>query len=308
MMNVLVATDLSAGSDEALRQADLWAVATGGTLVVCHIVPNALHNNTLFPQRVQVEVIELVVAERHAEPALIQQVSRVTRRGTRDATDGAQEKEAAGDAYTIVIETGAPASGIVNAAEAQGARLLVVGAGDPKGQHDAFLGNVSDRVVRYAHCSVLVARERQGSGRILVATDFSDRAQSAVSAGADAARMLAAKVTLLHVVDVEPGLLVRLGVAFGASSAGMPLAVLDEVRREAGETLQGLLELHRIEGEHRVVVGDASATIVEVARDLAADLIVLGASGRSRLARLVLGSTAEQVCRRAPCSVLAVRA
>jgi universal stress protein A len=88
----------------------------------------------------------------------------------------------------------------------------------------------------------------------------------------------------------------------------MPPNVLVEVRREAETTLQGLLDLHGINGEHRVAVGNASEAVVQVAREMGADLIVIGTSGRSRLARLVLGSTAEQVCHTAPCSVLAVRA
>lgn len=303
---VLVATDLSEGSDEPIRQAHAWANALGGELVVCHIVPNALHNNTLFPQQVQIEALNLLEEERLAEPALIEQVSVLTGRGG-DKSDPT-EKEAASDAFTIVIEHGAPDSGIVETAESLAAGLVVVGAGNPEGIPDSLLGNVSDRVVRYAHCPVLVARRQPRSGRILIATDFSDRARPAVSVGAEVAKVLDSKVTLLHVIDVEPSMLVGLGVAFGASPAVVPPEVLSGVNKEANETLQGLIDRHEMDGDHRVVSGAAAEAIVRVAHEIHADLIVIGTSGRSGLARLALGSTAEEVASAAPCSVLVVRA
>ena len=53
-------------------------------------------------------------------------------------------------------------------------------------------------------------------------------------------------------------------------------------------------------------VGDPAAELVEAARELEADLIVLGRRSRS-LRRLVLGSVSDAVVRRAPCDVLVVR-
>lgn len=52
--------------------------------------------------------------------------------------------------------------------------------------------------------------------------------------------------------------------------------------------------------------GSPADTILDQARD--ADLIVMGTAGRSGLARVLLGSTTEQVVRRAPCPVLTLRA
>jgi nucleotide-binding universal stress UspA family protein len=53
-------------------------------------------------------------------------------------------------------------------------------------------------------------------------------------------------------------------------------------------------------------VGDPAAELVEAARELEADLVVLGRRSRS-LRRLVLGSVSDAVVRRAPCDVLVVR-
>jgi len=56
-----------------------------------------------------------------------------------------------------------------------------------------------------------------------------------------------------------------------------------------------------------VRVGEATTGIIETAKELGIDLIILSTHGRKGMARLFLGSTAEQVVRRAPCPVLIVR-
>jgi hypothetical protein len=60
--------------------------------------------------------------------------------------------------------------------------------------------------------------------------------------------------------------------------------------------------------ERRLEEGDAVTEILRVAEEAPADLIVLGTHGRTGLARLLMGSVAEQVVRRAPCPVLTVKA
>jgi nucleotide-binding universal stress UspA family protein len=55
-----------------------------------------------------------------------------------------------------------------------------------------------------------------------------------------------------------------------------------------------------------MVEGSAATEIVQRARDLAADLIVIGTHGRRGLAHALLGSVAERVVQRAPCPVLTV--
>jgi nucleotide-binding universal stress UspA family protein len=54
--------------------------------------------------------------------------------------------------------------------------------------------------------------------------------------------------------------------------------------------------------------GEPSATIVQVARETSADLIVMGTHGRTGLARVLMGSVAEDVLRTAPCPVMTVKA
>jgi nucleotide-binding universal stress UspA family protein len=59
--------------------------------------------------------------------------------------------------------------------------------------------------------------------------------------------------------------------------------------------------------ESQVVAGDSADTIVQMAGELAVDLIVMGTHGRTGLQHVLLGSVAEKVVRLAPCPVLTVR-
>ena len=56
-----------------------------------------------------------------------------------------------------------------------------------------------------------------------------------------------------------------------------------------------------------VRIGSPAAEIIAAARDLRADLVCVGTHGRTGLAHLFLGSTAEKVVRESPCPVLTVR-
>jgi nucleotide-binding universal stress UspA family protein len=59
--------------------------------------------------------------------------------------------------------------------------------------------------------------------------------------------------------------------------------------------------------EARVVRGDPRDALVDTARTMGADLVVVGSHGRTGLAKLVLGSVASHVVTHAPCSVLVVK-
>jgi len=58
---------------------------------------------------------------------------------------------------------------------------------------------------------------------------------------------------------------------------------------------------------HRLTMGDPAGEIVRLATDEGADMIVLGTHGRTGMARLLMGSVAEAIVRRAPCPVLVYR-
>lgn len=290
---VLVATDLSEAADEAIRQGHERALHDGGELVVCHVVPNLLRSSPLFPQQANEAMAGLLETEQQAARAVELRVVALTGRPL--------------DGFRLHVETGAPDAGIVRAADEVRATLVVVSSRGTTGLDRMLLGSVASRVVRYAHCPVQVARPHAKTGRILAATDFSDPSLPAVAAAVEEARARAARLTLLHSIDVAPSPAVGWGAPFGASWVVPPKELIDEVRQSAESALRGTLERFGVEGDILATEGDAATAILEAARTLPAELIVLATRGRTGITRMVLGSVAERVVSIAPCSVLAVR-
>jgi nucleotide-binding universal stress UspA family protein len=290
---VLVGTDLSDAADEAIRQGHERALAEGGELIVCHVVPSLIGHSPLFPQRTAEETTRMLDAERAAMHAVELRVVALTGRAL--------------GTFRVTVDTGSAEAAVVRAADAAGATLVVVSSRGATGLDRLLLGSVASRVVRYAHCPVLVARPHEKTGRILAATDFSDPALPAIAAAAEEARLRHARLTLLHSIDVMPSPAVGWGAPFGASWVVAPPEMVEQARTAAAEALRDELQRFGVDGDVLAPSGDAATAILDAARQLPADLIVLATRGRTGLTRMVLGSVAERVIAVSPCSVLAVR-
>jgi nucleotide-binding universal stress UspA family protein len=290
---VLVATDLSEAADEAIRQGSARARLDGGEIVVFHVVPDSLRDNPLFPQRGAEDTERLLGLERRAVDAIEARVTALT--------------GLAAGSFRVNVSTGSAEAEIVRAADDLGATLVVVGSRGSTGLNHLLLGNVAERVVRYAHCPVLVARPHEPTATILVATDFSDPALPAVAASVEEAKVRRAKLTLLHCIDMVPDHAVGWGAPFGATWVVPPRELVEEVKRSAEQALRGELQRFGVEGDVRAATGDPASAILDAARELSADLVVVATRGRTGLRRMVLGSVAERVVAHAHCSVLAVR-
>jgi nucleotide-binding universal stress UspA family protein len=132
---------------------------------------------------------------------------------------------------------------------------------------------------------------------ILHPTDFSDRSGNALPLACALARDYAARLVVLHVAQPTP-------LVYGE---GFVVPDPDETVREERERLQNLLvPVSGIPVEKRFVEGDPADRVLDVAREIRADLIVMGTHGRTGLKRLLMGSVAEQVVRKAVCPVLTV--
>src|SRR5262249_32057374 len=134
---------------------------------------------------------------------------------------------------------------------------------------------------------------------ILQPTDFSDHSRYAFRLACALARDYGARLVVLHVV-------------------AMPVAVFDEgvvlppdpvgLRAAAQEQLNGCQVPHAdVRAERGLEEGDPVEAILRVAHQVHADLLVMGTHGRTGLGRLLMGSVAEQVLRKATCPVLTVR-
>jgi nucleotide-binding universal stress UspA family protein len=290
---VFVATDLSEAASEAIRLADEWAKSMDAELVVCHVMPNPLRMNTLFPQLNAQMALDLPALRERAVDQLTETVGEITGRASTD--------------YAIVVDDGHPAAVIVEKAERYDADLIVVGSLGHSGVRKLVLGSVATQVVRHAHCPVLVARPHAPTGVVLCATDFSDPAQPAVNAAAFEARRRGARLTLMHVVDISLAAASHMAMGFGGVVYNLPREARAEVERTVQAKLAQALTDAGIEGDPLVREGSPAVAIVQAADELDAELLVVGTIGLTGLRRLTLGSVAEAVARAAPCPVLVVR-
>lgn len=140
---------------------------------------------------------------------------------------------------------------------------------------------------------------------ILLATDFSAAAREAAGHAAALARACDATLHVLHVVEDF-----AYWEQFSLHHFPSP-EVYDELKRNARLALDDLFdaadERPPLAALAQVRQGKPFLEVIRAAREVHADVIVIGSHGQSGLAETLFGSTAERIMRKAPCAVLVVR-
>lgn len=140
---------------------------------------------------------------------------------------------------------------------------------------------------------------------ILHPTDFSKCADQAFELAVSLARDHQAKLVVVHVAPPPIGMR---SAPVLQPPVGPPISIewhrrdLESQLKE--RTAQGLMN----DQVHRLIFGDSeSDEIVRLANEFPCDLIVMGTHGRTGVGRLLIGSVAEQVVRKATCPVLTIK-
>ena len=179
------------------------------------------------------------------------------------------------------------AHGILDQYELGPYNLIIVGEPSRwRGELMAFFDSgVVQTVTTMAPCSVLVARNSLEKKGYFICTDGSSRSMQAVRRSAVLAQVTGQPITLFSAADSE---------------AGRPAA------EEAVANARALLKAMKIQvADVKVAIGTPAEEIVESGSLYR--VIVVTDEGRSRLHRLLRGSTATEVVRKARTSVLDVR-
>lgn len=140
--------------------------------------------------------------------------------------------------------------------------------------------------------------------KILVPTDFSAGAESALRLACDLSGRFAAPVTLVYVFEPLDYPLPNAYAAFLPEQFDRLVAHFNE---RLGRAERNALDAGASSVSTRVLNGWAPDEIVRFAKEGEFGLIVMGTHGRSGLKHLLIGSVAERVVRTAPCPVLTVR-
>ncbi len=287
LSTILVATDLSEGSDAVVAAAAAIAEHTGATLHLVHAF-----ELELLPYVPEVREPTLYdLRHRDAEQRLEAQALRLVPDGVRIGS------------RRIVSDR--PHRAIATVAEEAEPDLVVIGPHRKAPVGDAFLGSTADRVLRTTAVPCLVVR---GSlpipvTRVLAPIDLSEAADHALDAALGIVQAMGTpgpdrpSVVAMHVIPA----------AFQAADFAFDREVVEpEVRR----AVEGAIARAGAPADAVQIVtqwgDDPAAAIGTVSQREGVQLVVLGTHGHSGLRRALIGSVASAVARSAPVPVLLV--
>ena len=281
MLRMIVATDFSERSDRAVRHATLLARTLDAAVVLVHVVDND-------------QPLRMVRAEQREAGALIGDQVRSLR--TVDRLDCASR-----------VVLGDPFEAINHAASDLNADLIVIGPHRRQVLKDVFVGTTAERVIRESTHPVLMANGVPAAAyrHILIAVDFSACSADAVHAVKALGLAASADVSVLHVFDAPASSTMSRASVSRDTLEDCTSGEEDRAVSELASFLRdvGLEEADRITRRRRM---PTAHVICDAANEVSADLVVVGTSGRTGIAKLMLGSIAEEVLRIADLDVLAV--
>ncbi len=289
---IAVGIDFSEESEVALAHAAMLGRRTQAHLILVHVLPLPAH----------------LVEDSSYDP-LFRASTLATDLASRQRVDaGELLQEMAGRCRTLgascepLLIDDNPSDGLARAAEEVGADLLVLGSHGRSGLERFLLGSVAERAVRLCRRDALIARgpaaAPDGYRRIVVGTDFSSHAASAL----DAALALTAPDATVEVVHCWQTPILPAGLPVGPLRA--------DIEKNVAESGERLVARHAGSGARVVftaVEAPAGDGLTRRATEVGADLVAVGSHGRRGVKRWLLGSVAEVAIRHAPCSILVAR-
>lgn len=133
---------------------------------------------------------------------------------------------------------------------------------------------------------------------ILVPVDFTECTEKALFYALPFARQFGATVTLLHVIEQPFVPAAEFGMVVQVDTSAEAMRELEKLRARVAK---------QVRCRSMIRQGGAEYEIVNAAKELDCDLIILGTHGRTGMNRLLLGSTVEKVVRKAGCPLFVVR-
>jgi nucleotide-binding universal stress UspA family protein len=297
LRHILVPTDFSDAAEHALLYAASLGERYGATIHVIHVVTLQdvdRSDDTNFP--------DMAPYLDRADAA------------ARQALDAGAEHGGEAEATVVkeVLRSVNPHEAIIEYAGDKAIDLVVIAMRGRSRLSYMLLGSVTERVVRYAPCPVLVVEKGDRDfvdpatgavnvNKVVIAHDLSDRAQRALTYTVERMAPYEPELHLVHVVESDvPSAYADVGVQ--SSFSGIPdlKQRLEQAlgNRAADVAPEGWkVVCHVTEGKvHKKVNGYAA--------DQRADLLVVGSESRRSLAERLVGGTAEQIIRHAPCPTL----
>jgi len=200
---------------------------------------------------------------------------------------------------SVVVEQGNAATVVLEAAQREGADLIVTGSAGIGALGQFLLGSTTKSLVAHARTPVLVVKKRgtRRYARVIVGTDLSEASVAALDTAI--ALFQPSQVTLYHAFDMPYRGLISDKTAY---EADLRANALNETRAFASRHCGTSGDDLNIEAGY----GDAAPRIADYTAQTEADLVLAGTHGRTGLLKAVLGSVALALINDVPCDVMIV--
>lgn len=290
-MSILVATDLSEHSQDALRWASAYAAELATPLHIAHVI------DTLGDDELWTALFE---TPSEIEHRVLSQASERTSAFAVSALAGvptpAERK--------VLVAVGPPADELDRFAREKDAELIVCGTSGHGRMRNALFGSTAYRLTHTTDVPTVYVPNGSAlppAKHIVVALDFSECSKAALRWTAAVASRWGAKVTAVHGIGVS-----ALSPDYEPAANFVPM--VDALTKQREEQLVRQLADHSVAGDVHVSNLSPAEAIATTAAAQEADLIVMGTHGRGSVGRLLLGSVALRVLRDTTCAVATIHA
>ncbi len=280
LKSILFATDFQQASNDALNATARLATTFDSQVSVIHVIES-------FSKRV------IATMREEQKRALMMLVRR-------------RLEEQNVNIARYCIEMGSIVSSIIEKSVEYDVDLIVLGAGERKHMEAFSLGPIAEAIITHAVQPVLAVRPgapRIEFRKILCPVDHSSTSARGLRNAVRLAKIFGSEIIVLSVVPEVSWL-----------TAAVETGELADAKTEyANEWIQELetfltgFDLADVCWRKEIRYGLPHQQIVASANEHASDLIVMGASGRTGLVQVLLGSTTRRLLRELPCSVLTVK-
>jgi nucleotide-binding universal stress UspA family protein len=264
---ILFPTDFGESMDVALTSAVKIATQFESELILLHVLP----------ENVTTDSLKSLVNERMQEFVATLKSKNVNCR----------YELLTGDFPEVIIKT----------AEREDVNLILLGAG--KGRKKEFrLGSNSEKIIRKSSMPVWVIEKMKQANldSILCPVDFSEESKLALDSAIHLSRRFNSKLKVLHVVKSYFDRYKEIDLNIASTSIEKETLALGEFLKE--------FNLTNLNWEKDIVLGDPANEIFKAIESENIGLLIMGATGKSGIGKLLTGSVTEKISRKVPCSFI----
>jgi len=278
---ILLATDFSQSANEAMKRSIHLAKIFKSEILILHVIPSmemSKLNKELIEKGVQAEIKKIY--------------DKIRSEGIK-VTD-------------IGIKVGVPFIRIISEADKHNANVIVMGNADMQRERTTAdpLGITAAKVLHKSSKPVWIVNSENNTviENILCPVDFSGPSERALNNAIHLARRMDAELHILHAVPAMSDFYLNF-----LGNSGEKMAAKIENHQEQLNKFLDQFDFHNVNYHTIVKPGKVHRIILESAKKLSADLIIMGTSGESSNAKILMGNNTEHVIRELPCSIVTVK-